>query len=172
MWSVRSVWFVWLHGTNQLDQTDRACPRRARYRSSAVPKWFFRRLLGYLSRDCRCDVLRICAVAFAVYAPRSSAETPQFPFVDEPHRLPFPSEQDTPWSAGAYPSEYRIARPAPVSSTREKPDDQGIGLGHNGKQFRHSDYHGSLLPRLGQPPLPPGGWGSQSPSDAGPRTKD
>jgi hypothetical protein len=52
--------------------------------------------------------------------------------MDEPHRLPFPSEQDTPWSAGAYPSECRIARPAPVSSTREKPDDQGIGLGHMG----------------------------------------
>jgi hypothetical protein len=56
--------------------------------------------------------------------------------MDEPHRLPFPSEQDVPWSAGACPSEYRIARPAPVSSTREKPDGQGIGLGHNGKQFR------------------------------------
>jgi hypothetical protein len=73
--------------------------------------------------------------------------------MDEPHRLPFPSEQDTLWSAGAYPSEYRVARPAPVSSTREKPDGQGIGLGHNGKQFGHSDHHGSLFPRLGQPPL-------------------
>jgi hypothetical protein len=73
--------------------------------------------------------------------------------MDEPHRLPFPSEQDTLWSTGAYPSECRIGRPASVSSTREKPDDQGIGLGHNGKQFSHWDHHGSLFPRLGQPPL-------------------
>ena len=47
MWSVRSVWFVWLHKTNQMDQTDQACPRRAGHRSSAVPKWFFRSLLGF-----------------------------------------------------------------------------------------------------------------------------
>ena len=29
IWSVRSVWFVWLHETNQMDQTDQACPRHA-----------------------------------------------------------------------------------------------------------------------------------------------
>jgi hypothetical protein len=68
--------------------------------------------------------------------------------MDEPHRLPFPSEQDTPWSAGAYPSECRIARPAPVSSTREKPDDQGIGLGHNGKAIQGSDHQRSRYTQL------------------------
>jgi hypothetical protein len=46
MWSVRSVWCVWLHETNQMDQTDQACSNRADHRSSDMPKWFFRGLLN------------------------------------------------------------------------------------------------------------------------------
>jgi len=38
IWSVRSVWFVWLHEINQIDQTDRVCVTRTGRRSFSLPK--------------------------------------------------------------------------------------------------------------------------------------
>ena len=63
IWSVRSVWFVWLHETNQMDQTDRACPRRVGHRSSAVPKRFSRSLLELSNQPPSTPCFRIQAGA-------------------------------------------------------------------------------------------------------------